>query len=176
MFAESRGISIDEVPEFRVKTPLQRAIQLLKRHRDMVFIKNGEFRPILIIINTLAALSYNGESDVLAALSNITSKMGHFIAITGNRYSIKNPVNPLENFADRWSSEDAEHFFKWLRKAQDFFGSLVEFADDERSHIFLAESLGMPGKRAAFSHHPEQAKVFSPPKIDIQNPPRAWRR
>jgi len=40
MFAESRGISIDEVPEFRVKTPLQRAIQLMKHHRDILFFKN----------------------------------------------------------------------------------------------------------------------------------------
>lgn len=176
MFAESRGISIDEVPEFRVKTPLQRAVQLLKRHRDLVFQRNGDFKPISIIITTLSALAYKGESDVLAALSNITSQMGHFIVFDGRRYSIKNPVNPLEDFADRWSVADAEHFFKWLKQAQEFFGSLVEFADDERSRVFLAESLGMPGKRVAFSHGSEHSKIACPPNRTIQNQPRAWRR
>lgn len=176
MFAESRGISIDEVPEFRVKTPLQRAIQLLKRHRDFLFQENGDIKPISIIITTLAALSYNGESDVFAALSNITSQMGRFVIFDGSRYSIKNPVNPLEDFADRWSPTDAEHFFKWLKQAQEFFGGLVEFADDERGNLFLAESLGMPGNRVTFSHVSEQSKIACPPNINIQNQPRAWRR
>jgi hypothetical protein len=102
--------------------------------------------------------------------------MGRFVIFDGSRYSIKNPVNPLEDFADRWSPTDAEHFFKWLKQAQEFFGGLVEFADDERGNLFLAESLGMPGNRVTFSHVSEQSKIACPPNINIQNQPRAWRR
>ena len=35
--AESLRASVEDIPEYRVKTPLQQAIQLLKRHRDMSF-------------------------------------------------------------------------------------------------------------------------------------------
>ncbi len=33
--AESMRASVEEVPDWRVKTPLQRAVQILKRHRDI---------------------------------------------------------------------------------------------------------------------------------------------
>ena len=52
------------------KSPLQRVVQILKRHRDLMF--NGdESKPISIIITTLAARAYNKETDVLDALVNV---------------------------------------------------------------------------------------------------------
>ncbi len=53
--AERMKASIDEVPDYQVKTPLQRAIQILKRHRDIMFMDDSEHIPISIIITTLAA-------------------------------------------------------------------------------------------------------------------------
>ena len=31
--------SIEDIPEYKVRTPLQSAIQILKRHRDMMFMR-----------------------------------------------------------------------------------------------------------------------------------------
>ena len=42
------------------KTVLQRIVQILKRHRDMMFSNDKENEPISIIITTLAARAYKG--------------------------------------------------------------------------------------------------------------------
>ena len=53
---------VEDVPEYQVKTPLQQGIQILKRHRDIMFVEDPDDKPISIIITTLAAHAYNNES------------------------------------------------------------------------------------------------------------------
>ena len=38
-FSVRNQVEISKVPLYKVKTPLQRAIQLLKRHRDVMYDK-----------------------------------------------------------------------------------------------------------------------------------------
>ncbi len=59
--AEQLRANIEDVPDYKVKTPLQRAIQILKRHRDIMFANDPDGMPISIIISTLAAHAYNNE-------------------------------------------------------------------------------------------------------------------
>lgn len=113
--------SVKPVPEYREdKLPLQRIVQILKRHRDMMF--NGdENKPISVIITTLAAKAYMGESDIVTGISNVVRDMPKYIE---EKYSfehgktikwIENPVNPEENFADKWPDYPIreENFYKW---------------------------------------------------------------
>ena len=65
--------SVDEVPQYRVKTPLQKCIQLLKRHRDSNY-GGDEDKPISIIITTLSAHAYGGEETLSAALRTVLTK------------------------------------------------------------------------------------------------------
>lgn len=114
--------SIKPVPDYQQeKLPLQRIVQILKRHRDMMF-NGSDDKPISIIITTLASKAYNGESDIVDGLINIVKDMHLYI---GERYSsehgkiikwIENPVNPEENFADKWPEhpERERAFFQWL--------------------------------------------------------------
>ena len=105
---------ISRVPDFEIKTPLQQAIQILKRHRDIMFLNNTEgTAPKSIIINTLAALSYNNESSLYDTLVNIINKAPNFIIKTNNKYEIVNPSNPRENFAEKWNEDTkrADAFF-----------------------------------------------------------------
>ena len=116
-------VEISKVPSYKVKTPLQRAIQLLKRHRDIMYDALPEIRrdnaPISIVITTLAAHAYNNETNVYEALCNIVENMTQYIKVSGNTYVIENPVMPEENFADKWNEkpEKAQEFFKWLESA-----------------------------------------------------------
>ena len=71
--------SVDEVPSYEWKTPLQRSIQLLKRHRDVMFKDNRDLRPISMIITTLAAHAYEGETNLHDALSHIIDRMPEFV-------------------------------------------------------------------------------------------------
>lgn len=119
-FATKNNVEIDQVPLYQIKTPLQRTVQLLKRHRDVMYDKLPQNRkdnaPISIIITTLAALAYNNEANIFDALNNIVSKMENYIEKDGETYKILNPVMSEENFADKWNTEPAkaQEFFCWF--------------------------------------------------------------
>ena len=109
------------------KTILQRIVQILKRHRDIMF-KDDEDKPISIIITTLAATAYRGESSLLEGLVNIISSMESCITKDQNgNYYVGNPVNPKENFADKWPSHPKrkENFFKWLRQVKTDMNNII---------------------------------------------------
>jgi len=119
---------VDNLPNFNKKTTLQRAIQLLKRHRDNMFKGNEDSKPISIIITTLATHAYNGEDNLAEALKNILANMKRFINPHYPR--IPNPTHPSEDFADKWHKQEyknfrlEENFNLWLVAAQNDFGSI----------------------------------------------------
>lgn len=99
------------------KTVLQRIVQILKRHRDIMFRNDIDDKPISIIITTLAARAYRGEKDLLEGLVNVVDNLEK--SITNNARGedvVANPVNPEENFADKWPMHPKrrENFYKWL--------------------------------------------------------------
>jgi len=110
--------NIEDVPEFKVKTPLQRAIQILKRHRDVHFEKDPDDKPISIIISTLAAHAYNNEANLFDALISIAKGMPRYIMSIDEASWVPNPVNPQENFADKWQEHPQREvkFRKWLNR------------------------------------------------------------
>lgn len=120
--------SIDTLPYYQWKTPLQSAIQILKRHRDTMFQDRDDEKPISVIISTLAARSYSGEGDLLSALSKILNTMDRYIQ--PNAPHVPNPVNPVEDFADKWYSPEHEHlkleenFNRWLLQARADFSAI----------------------------------------------------
>lgn len=128
-----RAASIDDLPVYKWKTPLQRSIQLLKRHRDQMFKADPDVKPISIIITTLAARAYQGETDIESALNNILSDMGSFVRTGIPR--VPNPVDPNEDFADRWSMPKDRHlnleqnFWNWLEQAKNDFDLLSASGD-----------------------------------------------
>ncbi|MEZ4601823.1 MAG: nucleotidyltransferase [Syntrophotaleaceae bacterium] len=132
---------VDDVPLFKKKTPLQRVVQILKRHRDNWSKDNPDSKPISIIITTLAARAYNGETDIVAALGNVLEKMGGLVNQTRPR--VPNPVDPEEDFADRWYRPDClhlrleEHFNAWLLQARTDFQHITSTTDTE----FLCEHI-----------------------------------
>lgn len=98
------------------KTPLQRIVQILKRHRDIMF-NHDKKKPISIIITTLAAQAYQGESDILEGLVNVVNHMKDGIREDANGNKIvANPLNKEENFAEKWIDDPIrkDNFFNWL--------------------------------------------------------------
>jgi hypothetical protein len=171
--------SIDSLPYYKWKTPLQQAIQLLKRHRDTMFIENQDSKPISVIITTLAAKAYNGEADLSSALSNILAGMGNHIHSVIPL--VPNPVNPAEDFADKWYDEKCAHlrlrenFDRWLVQARADFkaicsktnSQLVVEAADRGLDITLdakavAYALGL------------SAAVITPTKTIHASDPKPW--
>ena len=126
--AEQLRANIEDVPDYKVKTPLQRAIQILKRHRDIMFENDYDDKPISIIITTLASHAYNNEADLFDALSSIIDGMPNYILEKGGNAWIPNPVDPMENFADKWQEKSGKElkFRRWLLQVREDLSSAFE--------------------------------------------------
>jgi hypothetical protein len=105
--------AIEDVPPYEWKTTLQQSIQLLKRHRDVMFYDNADLAPISMIITNLAANAYGGETDLFEAITNIVAQMPVFVRATRPR--VPNPTQPEEDYADKWSKDPAleQNFWRW---------------------------------------------------------------
>ncbi|MGF2030284.1 nucleotidyltransferase domain-containing protein [Lactococcus lactis] len=129
--AKKRNVEIEKVKLFDVRTPLQMAIQILKRHRDIMF-SGKENKPISIIITTLAAKAYTGQTDLYDTIETILQNMHKYIEKdSSGKILIFNPTVSSENFADKWeeSPEKERAFFDWVRSAQtDILQNPMEFA------------------------------------------------
>lgn len=143
-FASMEGVQIDEIPFYRVKTPLQRAIQILKRHRDLLF-GNNEDKPISIIITTLSAKAYKNEANIYDALIGIINNMHLYIKSDENGNDIvENPVDPRENFADKWIEYPIrkENFYTWLERVRMDFETILDKTNLKDLRENLNNSLG----------------------------------
>ena len=143
---KSKGItaSIEDIPIYRVRTPLQSAIMILKRHRDTMFEKDPSNKPISIILSTLAAHAYNREESIGLTLLSILSRMEHTIVKDGNKIFVCNPTDAMENFADKWEErpERGDAFFSWLNKAREDFSTVGRFDEHRQISGVLADSMG----------------------------------
>ena len=193
--------SIDEVPDQLVRTPLQRSIQLMKRNRDLHFNRPETIdnAPISIIITTLAAQLYAGESDAYSALTSIVGRlhehagliegraihptlttMGLIRRLPDGSWYIGNPVNPAENFADRWHEDGharARAFFSWLDALRK---DLLVLQSDTNPRLIKAHFGQMLGAAAVAKHVdvliPSAGAVEPPPRVHISRPAKPWRR
>jgi hypothetical protein len=97
------------------KEPLQLAVQLLKRWRDLAF-EDQDLAPISVVLTTLAATFYEGEESVSDALSTILAGIVNAVAIAdsnGERIVVRNPSNLLEDFGEKWDANpEAYNKFK----------------------------------------------------------------
>lgn len=179
--AKGTRASVEGVPAYTWKTPLQRAIQILKRHRDVMFRTNPEIAPISMIITNLAARAYQGEQDVGAALIGIVERMGQYVRPTYPR--VPNPTHPAEDYADKWRMKPIleASFNDWLMQVQSDVRNLVQaqftptllerkfavrLADEQQRKLapYLATSMPAP------------AIVTSPSAPRAESAPRPWRR
>jgi hypothetical protein len=122
----AKEMNVVDVPEWKLKTTLQRTVQALKRHRDLHFATTPADRPASIIITTLAAMAYKPGADFYEVLVDVTSRMASFVENRAGVLWVANPVHKGENFADRWANHPSrtQAFFDWLAAAQRDFARL----------------------------------------------------
>lgn len=200
--------SIAEVPDQLVKTPLQRAIQILKRHRDCRFAGHEleHEKPISMIITTTSAILYGQEMDVVSTLENIINSLVAHAGLLSSDYKsyrmdesleqlnlirrrddgtwdFPNPVNPGENFAERWHEDGhrrARAFFLWVTWAhQDLVEISTRCSDIKKVGESLEETfgrqlvnkaaegvviLGAPSLMASVDHHEQPVQIHNPSK------------
>ncbi len=171
--------SADDIPPYELKSALQRSIQILKRHRDVMFIKNADLAPISMIITNLATHAYEGETDLWQALSNIAERMPRFIQRVPPY--VPNPADPAEDYADRWSTNPLlkRNFELWLAQValdipalmEALQGGTIERELERRFKVELtledASLLSSGSGTSATAGRAVSVPYFSPP-------PRPW--
>jgi len=86
------------------KKPLQLAVQLIKRRRDLYFV-DSDLATASVVLTTLAADPYRGEPSVSQALSSILAGIAMHIESAqrcGSRLRVPNPANQNEDLSERW--------------------------------------------------------------------------
>ncbi|MDX6589549.1 MAG: hypothetical protein QOI84_823 [Solirubrobacterales bacterium] len=152
--AEAARTEPAAIPDWEVRTVLQRVVQVLKVHRNNYFAGDLDSRPASILVSTLAAHAYSGERDLYDAVLEAAEKMPAFIQKGPNGYSVPNPVEPREDFADRWGRhpEQARRFFEWLNQLGEDLREAESTRGLDRVASRLQKSFGQgPVERAAAS-------------------------
>lgn len=188
--------TIEDIPDYYIKSSLQRVIQLIKRHRDIYYgrSKNGKnLRPISAIITTMAAkiaadatvyqidelLAYvvTGMTYYASLLNNRTPKTRFYgdrvdiIQRKEHKWVIANPVNPEDNYADSWTDETAEEFFRWVSALNNDF--VLTSTDNEAKYFSaLKRSLGLAFVERALPDSKENLPICPKP---IVNQAKPWR-
>lgn len=203
-FAENRCLfessaTVEDVPDAVVKSSLQRVIQLLKRHRDLFYLRANAWdeRPTSVIIVTLATqiaqhspyfdldnlLLYvvNGMADYAELLQRRRPRgetavaPKQYIRREIQKWVIRNPVNPNDNYADSWTDETASMFFKWVQAVENELGSTTP-AEEKKYITSLQRAFGMDTVEKAVGPIVAAPSIISSqPAPKLITPTRPWR-
>lgn len=180
----AKAAKVDDLPARKWKSPLQQAVQILKRHRDVMYEGDSESAPISVIITTLSASAYQGETDAATALERMLTDMHLYVRMTDPR--VPNPVNPAEDFADKWHDPQYAHlnleenFWNWLETARNDFKIIAQARDvtylDEQVHAKFAASIDKDRLQEKLGL--ATINVITRPKIHVvsESPAKPWAR
>jgi hypothetical protein len=90
-----------------LKSVLTKAVQLLKRWRDIHFRDDRSLGPPSIILTTLAAQIYSGQRSIVAAMDQILEGLRQLVE-AGIR-EIRNPINDDEVISEKWLAKPATY-------------------------------------------------------------------
>ena len=152
----AKDYKVDDIPEYNhYKGMLKRVVQVLKRHRDIYFNERQkdlvEFKPISILLTTLAAKSYrdiaksqNSYSNPYDLMVDIITNMVQYIDLEYGKYIVVNPTNEKENFAEKWNKSElyGHAFLQWQKSALLEIKSLRELQGLDKLQLSLEESYG----------------------------------
>lgn len=186
--------SIEEIPLEMNRSSVQRAIQLLKYHRDIYYLKASDLKPISALITYMVAdvaSSLIPSTDTFTLLEAVLYQltlceqqlhMGQLqfestvtpaplIAYKNHKWLVINPANPEDNLADKWNTNSAipAKFFNWVKVAKkDLIESMI-FKDDE-FRVFSENAFTPELVQTVWG-----TKYNAPTATPITNTPKPWR-
>jgi hypothetical protein len=164
--------SVEEIPRSLIRSPLQRVIQILKRHRDIFYYraKAEDRKPISAIITTVCtqfARGTNPRVEVIELLRYMVDELyiysellrdeeqrrhsvlerRTFIRRDRQKWYIANPVDPSDNYADSWDERTAQLFFRWAQAVKEDLIDIDAYTDE--MYRSVANALGEEAVRRA---------------------------
>jgi len=109
-----KALRAEKLPtdDFKKKKPLQRAVQLIKRYRDLYFQNDDTYKTSSIVLTTIAGEFYRGEESIFETIDNIVLTIRSRIYSGTGRLKVLNPVNSAEDFTDKWDDVRYYEAFK----------------------------------------------------------------
>lgn len=161
---------VEELELSKMRTPLQKAIQILKRHRDIFFADraNADDRPSSIIITTLCAMAYEDllgkyeKDNIYLTVVNMLERFPTYLKKNDDgEYYLENPSNPKENFLKKWCDNPklVTAFEQWIVKAKtDIIYNPESFIEDNPQELrkSLYESFGQRDTDIALDNYGKQ--------------------
>jgi hypothetical protein len=108
-----------------MKYPLQRAVQLMKRHRDSFFDGNPDAARS-IVLTTLAGAFYAGQESLTESLDVIVNGILAVIPHTPGIPRVPNPTNPDENLAEGWNQNTYPQFVRYMHSFRQHLDRLMQ--------------------------------------------------
>lgn len=123
-----RHAQVADVPEWQIRSTLQRVVQILKWHAMLYFADDTDHQPPSILITTLAARAYAGERDLFTATRQVLQGMEAHVEHRGSGWWVPNPAHEEENFADKWNEYPDRRlaFVRWHQELSTVLEELVQ--------------------------------------------------
>lgn len=126
-----KAYAVEEIPsdDFAAKKPLQRAVQIIKRYRDLFFEKTPDYATSSIVLTTLAGQSYQNQESIFETIDNIVTEINNQVNQSEfKRLRVLNPVDSDEDFTDKWEREPKYYseFIRFVKSLNEYWQKLKE--------------------------------------------------
>lgn len=176
-YALANSKNIEEVPFYRIKTPLQRVVQLLKRHAEVMFENNMKLKPSSVIITTLVAKAYDKVSkqnqNFIDIIKKIISQLEHEINYINEKPCVLNPVDENENLSSKWSDENYFlEFQNWIKQLKFDFSVTYHIGNEKEEFNLIKRSMC----KQKFSTEVEQSMELLPYHLKPKWEMNLWKK
>lgn len=179
--------SIEEVPHYKIKTPVQETVQFFKRVRDIYYSKTKKYdkRPISAIITTIVAkvASRNDNLGITTPelISKVITELKTYnmfnslkeeefysnypksvdIRKKNGKWEMINPTNPKDNLVDSWNNDEdiSKLFFEWLDIIDKEIAKIIA---DPTNTVLYENLLGVKAIREALGMSPKENTTKGP--------------
>lgn len=127
-----KAYSAEEIPadDFATKKPLQRAVQIIKRYRDLFFEKSPDYATSSIVLTTIAGELYQNQESIFETIDSIISQIKNKVNVSRTqRIKVLNPVNEEEDFTDKWEREP-QYYSEFIRFSESLYESWQRLKQD----------------------------------------------
>lgn len=177
IFEKHRGFyaSVEKVPDDMDRSALQRAVQVVKRSRDVFFAraKRADDAPsscVLMVLVATFAKSLPASADIVTILDSFVEGCLAMRDISGSaRIEVPNPAFD-EDLAAGWSPKRVEGFFLWIEDLAE--NTHVDYGVLASRNAAYDAIMGKGSSRGL-----ENEGVFAPapPTAIIERPVKPWR-
>ena len=137
----------EEIPKYFYRSNLQRAVQIIKRHRDIYFDRsnNHKDKPSSLLLSALVADSIK-DKDNLSIIDIIDKFINDFLAeeiSIMNNGKILNPVDKRENLIATYSQNKKNNIKNWILKLRDFIKTKDLKVFRQNLHNYINDNISL---------------------------------